>query len=60
MPPFEEVKRMGLEPDALIYLTDGMGTFPTHAPSYPVLWGTIIKEARYPFGDVVDLTALVQ
>jgi len=59
VPVFEEVKKMGLEPDALIYLTDGYGSFPEHAPSYPVLWGSI-SSATYPFGDVVDLTALNQ
>lgn len=58
VPPFEEVGKMGLEPDALIYLTDGCGTFPEHAPPYPVLWGSI-TDVKYPFGDVVDLTALV-
>jgi len=61
VPPFEEVAKMGLDPDALIYLTDGYGTFPSHAPSYPVLWGSISAygDVKYPFGDVVDLTALV-
>lgn len=46
---------MGLEPDALVYLTDGHGTFPTQAPSYPVLWGNITPNYKYPFGDVVDI-----
>lgn len=53
IPVFEEIKRMGLEPDALVYLTDGYGTFPAVAPSYPVIWGSITTDVKYPFGDVV-------
>ena len=55
-PVFDEIKKMGLEPDALIYFTDGYGSFPQHAPDYPVMWGNISgKEVKYPFGDVVDI-----
>jgi hypothetical protein len=32
-----------------------MGTFPEKEPTYPVIWGSIYKEAVYPFGDVVDV-----
>jgi predicted metal-dependent peptidase len=59
-PVFDEMKKMGLEDvDALVYLTDGYGSFPKHAPNYPVIWGSIsgIDAARYPFGDVVDIPA---
>jgi len=58
-PVFEEIAEMGLEPDALIYFTDSYGSFPTEAPTYPVLWGDITGKPedeareRYPFGDVV-------
>jgi predicted metal-dependent peptidase len=58
VPPFREVKQMGLEPEALIYITDGMGTFPTGAdiPRYPVIWASILKDrAHYPFGDFVKV-----
>jgi predicted metal-dependent peptidase len=41
--------------DALVYLTDGYGQFPSHAPNYPVLWGAIVPGVAYPFGDVVDV-----
>lgn len=54
-PVFDEIKSLGLDVDALIYLTDGMGTFPEKEPTYPVIWGSIYKEAVYPFGDVVDV-----
>lgn len=56
IPVFEKIKQMGIEPDALIYLTDGDGSFPKQAPLYPVLWGDISHEPKkYPFGEVVDL-----
>jgi predicted metal-dependent peptidase len=56
-PVFDEIREMGLEPDALIYLTDGYGTFPSEEPPYPVLWGDITgnKEVNYPFGEVVNI-----
>jgi predicted metal-dependent peptidase len=54
-PVFNEIEKMGLTPDALVYLTDGIGTFPDKAPSYPVFWGSVYPQAKYPFGDVVDV-----
>lgn len=54
-PVFKEVSKMGLEPDALVYLTDGLGSFPKHAPTYPVIWGSIYPQSKYPFGDVVHV-----
>jgi predicted metal-dependent peptidase len=52
VPVFNRVQKMGLKPDALIYLTDMMGDFPKVAPSYPVLWGSIGTD-KAPFGEVV-------
>lgn len=55
-PVFNEVERMGLTPDALVYFTDGYGGFPDRAPAYPTIWGTIgLDPAKYPFGDVVEV-----
>lgn len=54
-PVFDWLDDNSVVPDALVYLTDGMGSFPTHAPLYPVLWGDIMNCARYPFGDVVSI-----
>lgn len=55
-PVFAEVVSMGLEPAALVYLTDGMGSFPDRAPAYPVIWGSIYaKPDHYKFGDVVEI-----
>lgn len=55
VPVFDEITRMGIKPDALIYLTDGQGTFPQQAPDYHVIWGSIYEPSKYPFGDVVQV-----
>lgn len=55
VPVFDEIARLGLKPDALIYLTDGLGTFPPDAPDYHVIWGSIYEPSKYPFGDVVQV-----
>ncbi|KAH2389053.1 hypothetical protein KXW64_007991, partial [Aspergillus fumigatus] len=55
IPVFEEITKMGLQPEALVYLTDGMGAFPNKEPAYPVIWGSIYPASKYPFGDVVDI-----
>ena len=54
-PVFDHLAKEGIVPDALVYLTDGYGSFPTHPPAYPVLWGSISDDVRYPFGDVVRI-----
>jgi len=44
------------EVDALVYLTDGYGSFPRRAPNYPVLWGDCTgSPSLYPFGEVVEI-----
>jgi len=57
IPVFDEITSRGIEPDALVYLTDGYGSFPAHSPTYPVIWGNISAPGavKYPFGDVVDV-----
>jgi len=44
--------------DALIYLTDGFGSFPQKPPHYPVLW-IMTQHSRpdVPFGEVIRMTA---
>lgn len=54
-PVFEKVEEMGLTPDALVYLTDGYGSFPEKAPRYPVIWGDIHHAVKFPWGDVVAI-----
>lgn len=54
VPVFDEIYNSGLRPDALVYLTDGYGSFPDKAPPYSVIWGSIgLDKSGYPFGDVV-------
>ena len=53
-PVFDRINAEGLQPDLLVYLTDGYGSFPPTKPSYPVIWGSIsCKPEHYPFGEVV-------
>lgn len=54
-PVFDWIEKNGSDVDCLVYLTDGYGSFPSHEPKYPVLWGAIIKGVNYPWGDVVDV-----
>lgn len=55
-PVFDKITELNLEPEALIYLTDGYGSFPAEAPSYSVIWGDISNRAvKYPFGEVIEI-----
>ena len=37
-PVFDEIKRLNIVPELVIYLTDAWGSFPNKKPQYPVLW----------------------
>ena len=57
-PVFDEMQKLGLDNvDALVYLTDGYGSFPKKPPEYVTIWGNISAPGivKYPFGDVVDI-----
>ena len=54
-PVFTWIDEHDIRPEALVYLTDGYGAFPSDAPAYPVVWGAIADGVNYPFGDVVDI-----
>lgn len=54
-PAFDWIDDQPSQPDALVYFTDGMGRFPDSAPAYPVIWGNIFKQSKYPFGEVVEI-----
>jgi predicted metal-dependent peptidase len=41
-------------PSCLIVFTDGVGVFPKHAPSYPVIWVSTSR-TTYPWGRVVSV-----
>ena len=57
-PPFRLVEEEGLEPDVLIYLTDGGAVAPPMPPDYPVFWATTCREPAWAgeqFGEVVEV-----
>jgi predicted metal-dependent peptidase len=53
-PVFRWIEEHGVEPDALIYFTDMYGDFPSHAPSYPVIWART-TDKKPPFGDDIHI-----
>ncbi|MCD6133082.1 MAG: hypothetical protein J7J16_01975 [Deltaproteobacteria bacterium] len=54
-PVFQWVEKNLPFPPCLIYLTDLCGTFPSHPPSYPVIWVSVGNRKTAPFGCVVTL-----
>ena len=52
IPAFEKVDELGIQPDCLIFFTDGYGTFPPVPPPYPVIW-VMTTDVQPPFGDLV-------
>jgi hypothetical protein len=55
-PVFKWVEDQGIQPAAMIYLTDMEGVFPQHAPPYPVLWAKTTDHPA-PFGESVRIEA---
>lgn len=53
---FRWIEQENIEPACLIVTTDTYGNFPDHAPSYPVLWASTIKNPTVPFGEVIDIS----
>ena len=53
-PPFEWVEAEGVEPAALVYLTDLYGTVPPVEPGYPVIWACTTDEIA-PWGETIHL-----
>ncbi|WP_206707778.1 DUF2201 family putative metallopeptidase [Koleobacter methoxysyntrophicus] len=54
-PVFKEIEKRNLLPSALIYLTDGYGTFPENPPWYPVVWVLVGKtRPEAPWGQTVE------
>ena len=54
-PPFIYLDEKGIEPDVLVYMTDGeCSSFPP-APHYPVLWLVWQNHFKFkpPFGEVL-------
>jgi len=53
-PCFGWLKEHGVVPQALVFLTDLCGTFPSEAPPYPVIWAST-ENRQAPFGQVVPM-----
>ena len=54
-PVFEKIRATRYHPDALLYMTDGHGTYPDRAPrDYPVLW-CVSGEGNPPWGATLSL-----
>lgn len=53
-PCFEWVDERGIMPQTMVFLTDLYGSFPSAAPSYPVLWASTGRR-QAPFGEVVPM-----
>ncbi len=46
-PVFDYISKKQMHPNVLIYLTDGYGTAPDHAPEYPVMW-VLTSDGKLP------------
>jgi len=55
-PVFSWIEEENIEPACLLFSTDTYGSFPAHAPSYPVLWVSTVKNPTVPFGEVIDIS----
>ena len=55
-PCFEWVEERGIMPQTMVFLTDLYGSFPSHAPFYPVLWASTGRR-QAPFGEVIPMQA---
>ena len=53
---FEWLDERGIRPQTMIFLTDLYGSFPSSAPSYPVLWASTGRREA-PFGEVIPMQA---
>lgn len=52
-PVFDYVETNDLRPDALVYFTDMLGSFPAEEPPYPTVWADIYGRTKAPFGELV-------
>jgi len=55
--PLKEVKKRGIVPQCLIYLTDLYGTFPKEAPPFPLIWVVTPggDKREVPFGEIARM-----
>ena len=52
-PPFKWIADQGIEPKAVVYLTDLICSSYPEPPTYPVLWLVYGGMTQVPFGEVV-------
>jgi len=50
-PPFKWLKDRDIEPRALVYLTDGYGSFPEEEPAFPTMWCINNRDVVPPHGE---------
>lgn len=50
VPVFEYIERVGITPSAVVFFTDGDGTYPDRDPGYPVLWVLTPSHQTPPWG----------
>jgi predicted metal-dependent peptidase len=55
-PCFDWLYEHGIQPQTLVFLTDLYGSFPSSAPTYPVLWASTGSK-KAPFGAVIPMQA---
>lgn len=58
IPAFDWVEENFPTATAMIYFTDGYGSFPDQAPNYPVMW-VDFGGTDYPFGEVLDMRGAI-
>ena len=54
VPVFDAVADDNLPIAALVYLTDGAGTYPKHPPEYPVIW-ILNRNHEVPWGETIKI-----
>lgn len=55
-PVFSHLETEGIEPHAIVFLTDLCGTFPEQEPRWPVIWAST-EQSQAPFGATVYMGA---
>lgn len=55
IPAIEFCEKMDEPPKALVYLTDLDGSFPDHAPAFPVIWCAYGTKQQAPFGETLNV-----
>jgi predicted metal-dependent peptidase len=54
-PVFDWIESEGIDPACLVCLTDLSSRFPDCGPDFPVLWASVAKGTKAPFGQLIEL-----